>query len=38
MKFIVIDPIYTASAQILDAYWIPVRTGTDTAFFLGRCL
>ena len=35
VKFIVIDPIYTASAQILDAYWIPVRTGTDTAFFLG---
>ena len=34
-KFIVIDPIYNASAQMLDAYWIPVRTGTDTALFLG---
>ena len=31
VKFIVIDPIYTASAQMLDAYWIPIRTGTDTA-------
>lgn len=35
VKFITIDPIYTASAQILDAYWIPIRTGTDTAFMLG---
>lgn len=35
VKFITIDPIYTASAQMLDAYWIPVRTGTDTAFLLG---
>ena len=35
VKFITIDPIYTASAQMLDAYWIPIRTGTDTAFFLG---
>ncbi len=35
VKFITIDPIYTASAQMLDAYWIPVHTGTDTAFFLG---
>ena len=35
VKFITVDPIYTASAQILDAYWIPVRTGTDTAFMLG---
>ena len=23
VKFITVDPIYTASAQILDAYWIP---------------
>lgn len=35
VKFIVVDPIYTASAQMLDAYWIPIRTGTDTAFLLG---
>ncbi len=35
VKFITIDPIYTESAQMLDAYWIPVRTGTDTALFLG---
>ena len=35
VKFITVDPIYTASAQMLDAYWIPIRTGTDTAFLLG---
>ena len=35
VKFITVDPIYTASAQMLDAYWIPIRTGTDTAFMLG---
>lgn len=35
VKFITVDPIYTASAQMLDATWIPVRTGTDTAFLLG---
>ena len=35
VKFITIDPIYTASAQMLDAEWIPIRTGTDTAFLLG---
>lgn len=35
VKFITIDPIYTVSAQILDAHWIPIRTGTDTAFMLG---
>lgn len=34
VKFICIDPIYNASAQMLDAEWIPVRTGTDTALFL----
>lgn len=34
VKFITIDPIYTATAQLLDAYWIPIRTGTDTAFML----
>lgn len=35
VKFITIDPIYTASAQMLNAEWIPIRTGTDTAFLLG---
>ena len=35
VKFITVDPIYTASAQMLDAEWIPIRTGTDTAFLLG---
>ena len=34
VKFITIDPIYTQSAQALDAEWVPVRTGTDTALFL----
>ena len=35
VKFITIDPVYTASAQLLDADWIPIRGGTDTAFLLG---
>ena len=35
VKFITVDPIYTPSAQILDAYWIPIHSGTDTAFMLG---
>ncbi len=35
VKFISIDPMYTASAQALDAEWVPVRTGTDTALLLG---
>ena len=34
-KFISIDPMLTASAQALDAEWVPVRTGTDTALLLG---
>ena len=34
VKFITIDPIYTQSAQMLDAEWVPIRTGTDTALFL----
>ncbi|MDR0514584.1 MAG: molybdopterin-dependent oxidoreductase [Coriobacteriaceae bacterium] len=33
-KFICIDPLYHASAQMLDADWIPVRNGTDMAFML----
>lgn len=35
VRFITVDPIYTSSAQALDATWIPIRTGTDTAFLLG---
>ena len=35
VKFVTIDPMYTASAQALDADWVPVRTGTDTALLLG---
>lgn len=35
VKFISIDPMYSASAQALDADWVPVRTGTDTALLLG---
>lgn len=34
-KFISVDPMFTASAQALDAEWVPVRTGTDTALLLG---
>lgn len=34
-KFISVDPMYTASAHMLDAEWVPVRTGTDTALLLG---
>ena len=33
-KFITVDPIYNASAQMLDADWYPVRNGTDMAFML----
>lgn len=31
VKFICIDPVYNATAQMLDAQWVPVRTGTDMA-------
>lgn len=34
VKFISVDPLYNASAQMLDADWIPVRNGTDMAFML----
>lgn len=33
-KFICVDPLYNATAQMLDAEWLPVRTGTDMAFML----
>ena len=31
VKFILFDPIYTDSASILGARWIPIRPGTDMA-------
>jgi len=34
VKFINVDPVYNATAQMLDAEWIPVRNGTDMAFML----
>ena len=34
-RFICVDPMYSATAQALDAEWVPVRTGTDTALLLG---
>jgi len=33
-KFVCIDPLYNASAQTLDADWLPVRNGTDMALML----
>lgn len=33
-KFILIDPVYNVSAEVLGAQWIPIRPGTDTAFGL----
>lgn len=33
-EFVMISPSYNATAQLLNAKWIPVRTGTDTAFML----
>lgn len=33
-KFVFVDPMYNATAQALDADWIPVRNGTDMAFML----
>lgn len=33
-KFVCVDPLYNASAQMLDADWVPVRNGTDMAFML----
>lgn len=34
-RFISIDPLYTDSASIFDADWVPVRPGTDHALALG---
>ena len=34
-KFILFDPIYTDTAAVLDAQWVPIRPGTDMAAMLG---
>lgn len=34
-KFICIDPFYNDTYALLEADWVPVRPGTDTAFLLG---
>lgn len=33
-EFIYVGPSYNATAAVFDARWIPVRSGTDTAFLL----
>lgn len=35
IKFTAVDPFYNDSYAALEAKWIPVRPGTDTALFLG---
>ncbi|MGE4267870.1 MAG: molybdopterin-dependent oxidoreductase [Deferribacterales bacterium] len=37
IKFICVDPVYNDTAKELEAEWIPVRPGTDTAMILGMC-
>ncbi|MEA1961396.1 MAG: molybdopterin-dependent oxidoreductase [Bacillota bacterium] len=34
-KFIVIDPFYSDTAQVLADEWVPIRPNTDHAMFLG---
>ncbi|MBM7854109.1 anaerobic dimethyl sulfoxide reductase subunit A [Desulfohalotomaculum tongense] len=34
-KFIVVDPVYTDTAEILGDEWIPIRPATDHAMLLG---
>ena len=34
-RFISIDPIYTDTANIMDAEWVPIRPGTDDALAFG---
>ncbi|WP_455798231.1 molybdopterin-dependent oxidoreductase [Adlercreutzia sp. CNCM I-6207] len=34
VSFVVIAPSYNATAQLLNARWIPLRAGTDTAFMI----
>ena len=35
VKFVYVGPCLNQSAQLLEARWIPVRPGTDTAFWNG---
>ncbi len=34
-KFVVIDPQYTDSAAVFDAWWIPIKPNTDAAMMAG---
>ncbi|MBI4332203.1 MAG: molybdopterin-dependent oxidoreductase [Chloroflexi bacterium] len=34
-QVVIIDPRYTASAEVLADQWIPIKPGTDLAMFLG---
>ena len=34
-RFISIDPLYTDSANVFDADWVPIRIGTDDALAFG---
>ena len=34
-KFVLIDPQYTDSASVYDAWWIPIRPNTDAAMMAG---
>lgn len=34
-KFVIIDPFYTDTAEVLEAQWIPIRPATDHAMLLG---
>jgi len=34
-KFVVIDPQYTDTAAVYDAWWIPIRPNTDAAMMAG---
>lgn len=35
VEFVYVGPCFNQSAQVLEARWIPVRPGTDTAFWNG---
>ena len=34
-KFVLVDPQYTDSAAVYDAWWIPIKPGTDAAMMAG---
>ncbi len=36
-KFVLVDPQYTDSAAVYDAWWIPIRPNTDAAMLAGMC-